>query len=213
MLTHEQVWRGIDKLALHNELSASGLARKAGLDPTTFNKSKRRTKEGKLRWPSTESISKILEATQSTMSEFVRLIEGETGDVEKGAASSRLPLVGFADLEDSRHTDVSGFPVGDDWEEIDISLADHENAYVVELDSDLAAPAYRAGDNLVVSPVSGIRRGDRVLVRKRDGEVSVGSLVRSTAQRVTIQPVSDAPDEVIEIGDLAWMVRILWVSQ
>jgi hypothetical protein len=35
MFTHEQVWHGIDRLARERDLTASGLARRAGLDPTT----------------------------------------------------------------------------------------------------------------------------------------------------------------------------------
>ena len=41
MLTHAQIWSAIDRLAARAGLTASGLARRAGLDPTTFNKSKR----------------------------------------------------------------------------------------------------------------------------------------------------------------------------
>ena len=71
MLKHGDVWRAIDRLAAKYDMSPSGLARRAGLDPTTFNKSKRITKEGKQRWPSTESISKILAATGASLAEFV----------------------------------------------------------------------------------------------------------------------------------------------
>ncbi|MGH6675657.1 MAG: helix-turn-helix transcriptional regulator, partial [Xanthobacteraceae bacterium] len=63
MLTHAQVWAAIDRLAERAGLSASGLARRAGLDPTTFNKSKRVTPSARARWPSTESIAKALAAT------------------------------------------------------------------------------------------------------------------------------------------------------
>jgi phage repressor protein C with HTH and peptisase S24 domain len=42
-LTHPQVWNAIDRLAARYGYSASGLAKKAGLDPTSFNKSKRIT--------------------------------------------------------------------------------------------------------------------------------------------------------------------------
>ena len=48
MLKHTDIWRAIDRLAAQHGLSASGLARRAGLDPTTFNKSKRTTNDGKL---------------------------------------------------------------------------------------------------------------------------------------------------------------------
>jgi len=67
MLKHADVWRAIDRLAQKHGMSASGLARRSGLDPTTFNKSKRITKEGKQRWPSTESIAKVLTATGDSL--------------------------------------------------------------------------------------------------------------------------------------------------
>ena len=120
MLTHEQVWRGIDRLALRNQLSASGLAKKAGLDPTTFNKSKRVTKEQKLRWPSTESLAKILDATHTTLAEFVQLVEGGEPGVTD-AEPQRLKFIRMTDLQSAATTDESGFPQGSAWEEIDFS--------------------------------------------------------------------------------------------
>src|SRR5258708_39840374 len=77
MLTHAQVWSAIDRLAARAGLSASGLARRAGLDPTTFNKSKRVTAAGRARWPSTESISTALTATGTTTDAFVGLTQGD----------------------------------------------------------------------------------------------------------------------------------------
>ena len=74
MFTHEQVWHGIDRLARERGLTASGLARRAGLDPTTFNRSKRVTKQNKPRWPSTESLAKILNATATPFDTFVALM-------------------------------------------------------------------------------------------------------------------------------------------
>ena len=71
MLTHDQIWTAIDRLAQAHGYSPSGLAKKAGLDPTTFNKSKRVSADGKPRWPSTESIAKILSVTGATMLEFL----------------------------------------------------------------------------------------------------------------------------------------------
>lgn len=77
MFSHEQIWRGIDRLAAANGYSPSGLAKQAGLDPTSFNKSKRTSPDGKPRWPSTESLSKVLSVTGATMSDFISLIEHE----------------------------------------------------------------------------------------------------------------------------------------
>lgn len=74
MFTHEEIWRAIERLAEKNGLSTSGLAKKAGLDATTFNRSKRISPEGKPRWPSTESVSRILAATDTDTSQFFALL-------------------------------------------------------------------------------------------------------------------------------------------
>jgi phage repressor protein C with HTH and peptisase S24 domain len=50
MLSHKKIWSAIDALAARRGHSPSGLAKAAGLDPTTFNKSKRHGPEGRLRW-------------------------------------------------------------------------------------------------------------------------------------------------------------------
>ena len=93
MLTHSQVWNAIDALASRYAMTASGLAKKAGLDATTFNKSKRSTPEGRLRWPSTESISKVLEATGATLDEFINLVSVKA---KEERANPRVPLIGLA---------------------------------------------------------------------------------------------------------------------
>ena len=75
MLSHERVWAAIDALASRHGLHTSRLARKAGLNATSLNKSKRVSRKGREHWPSTESISKILEVTGTTLKDFLRLIE------------------------------------------------------------------------------------------------------------------------------------------
>src|SRR6266851_380223 len=74
MLTHGQIWTALDRLAERAGLSTSGLAKRSGLDPTTFNKSKRIAADGRERWPSTESVAKALAATNSSIDSFVQLI-------------------------------------------------------------------------------------------------------------------------------------------
>src|SRR5262249_372910 len=73
-MKHDDIWRALDTLAAENGLSASGLARRAGLDPTTFNPSKRRMQDGRARWPSTESVAKVLEATGASLEAFTALV-------------------------------------------------------------------------------------------------------------------------------------------
>lgn len=75
MFTHTQIWQGMDRLASSKGYSPSGLARRSGLDPTSFNKSKRISPDGKPRWPSTESLAKVLAVTDSTMADFISLID------------------------------------------------------------------------------------------------------------------------------------------
>lgn len=78
MMTHSDVWRAIDLLAAQNGLSTSELARRAGLDQTAFAESKRR-RDGRSRWPSTESLSRILQATDSSISQFSALLHSHVG--------------------------------------------------------------------------------------------------------------------------------------
>ena len=212
MLTHKAIWRGIDHLAERKGLSASGLAKKAGLDPTTFNKSKRTTKQGKSRWPSTESVSKILEATSTSMAEFVGMIDDGS---EAGAMPTRrIRCLSFSQLEREQAFDASGFPQAGPWEDIEFPGIGDEGAYAVELDHDVAPPVLRAGDMLIVSPRSSVRRHDRILCRRLSGEIELGILLRRTAQRVSIGHFTRPEDEQsIDSSTLAWIARILWISQ
>jgi phage repressor protein C with HTH and peptisase S24 domain len=78
-MNHEDVWSAIEQFANGQKLTCSGLARRSGLDPTTFNRSKRWSKEGQPRWPSTQSIAKILSATGKDISDFIRYLPSRDG--------------------------------------------------------------------------------------------------------------------------------------
>lgn len=211
MLSHKDVWTGIDLLAARNGFSTSGLARRAGLDPTTFNKSKRTTGEGKPRWPSTESLSKILTATQTSMADFVGLMYGQSGI---GAVPGpRLRSAAWSRLAAEDMLDATGFPTGAGWEEVEVGLTDDRQAYLVELDVDVAPPLLRRGDVMIVSPGSGVRRGDRVVLRLRQGPVQVGILNRRSAQRLTLGDVTGQEAErSVAVSDVAWLGRIVWLG-
>src|SRR4051812_39117841 len=114
MVTHLQIWRALDSLAVRHGTSPSGLAKLAGLDPTTFNKSKRGTANGKLRWPSTESLAKVLAATGASLEDFVALTSGD-GTSRRGRARP-TPLIGLAQAGQAGYFDDAGFPVGSGWE-------------------------------------------------------------------------------------------------
>jgi len=212
MLKHEDIWQAIDRLAARHGLSASGLAKRGGLDPTTFNRSKRATPDGKMRWPSTESIAKVLEATGSSFAEFVSLADavGEAGR----SPVRRIPVIGYGQADrDGLFTDT-GHPAGDGWDELDFPHIDDPHAYALEVSGAGLEPVYRDGDILIVSPAAQIRRGDRLLIRPREGELMVRQLVRLTATRLEVQTLNAAPaDGSLQMSAVSWMARIMWVSQ
>ena len=208
MLTHDQIWAALDRLAARAGLSSSGLAKRAGLDPTTFNKSKRVTSDGRERWPSTESIAKALAAAESSIDIFARLIGDDASD---GRA---VPLLGFAQASASSAFDESGFPSGKGWSEIALPAADDNHAFALAISGDALAPAYRDGDVILVSPGAPIRKGDRVVVKTKAGEVTLAMLKRRTAKAVELQPLDATLGErTMAAGDVAWIARIVWASQ
>ena len=208
LLTHGQVWTALDRLAERAGLSPSGLAKRSGLDPTTFNKSKRITGDGRERWPSTESVSKALAATNSSIDTFVQLI----GD---GARSQQsVPMLDLAQAGSGGHFDDSGFPAGKGWDEVALPAAGDEHAYALEISGDSMKPAYRDGDIIVVSPGTPIRRGDRVVVKTAGGEVMVKELKRRTTRTLELQSLNPAQaDRALDADDVEWIARIVWASQ
>ena len=208
MLTHDQIWTALDRLAERGGLSASGLARRSGLDPTTFNKSKRITPDGRERWPSTESVAKALAATNSSIDAFVQLIDDSPRTVQS------VPLLGFAQAGSSGHFDDGGLPTGKGWDEVALPAVSDEHAYALEISGDAMRPAYRDGDIIVVSPATPIRRGDRVVAKTRGGEVMVRELKRRTAKTLELQSLNPSHvDRTLAAADVAWIARIVWASQ
>ncbi|MEQ8968214.1 MAG: helix-turn-helix transcriptional regulator [Azospirillaceae bacterium] len=210
MLRHADIWRAIDRLAARHGLSPSGLARRSGLDPTTFNPSKRKTAQGKLRWPSTESLAKILESTGAGMGEFVGLLDEQPGT----SVRQRIPIIGHAQAGSAGYFDDAGYPVGSGWDEVMFPDVGDPHAYGLEIAGDSMEPVYRDGDTIIVSPESSIRRGDRVVVRTHAGEVMAKELARRSATRVELASLNpDHPTRALGIDEIAWMARIVWASQ
>jgi phage repressor protein C with HTH and peptisase S24 domain len=212
MLTHNQIWHAIDALAARHGLSASGLAKLAGLDPTTFNKSKRGGANGKLRWPSTESVSKILNATGASLDEFVTLL-ARNGEQQR-VYNRAVPLIGMAQAGNDGYFDDAGFPAGAGWDEIPFPEVADEHAYALEITGESMMPVFRDGDRIIVSPGASIRRGDRVVVRTNGGEVMAKALLRQTAQRIELKSFNAAfEDRSFALSEIAFMHRIIWASQ
>ncbi|WP_421792921.1 S24 family peptidase [Hyphobacterium sp.] len=208
MLTHNQIWKGVDLLAARSGLTASGLAKKAGMDPTTFNLSKRTSADGsRPRWPSTESIAKALTATRIGFEEFAALAAGS-------AQTRSVPLIGLAQAGDAGFFDDAGFPVGQGWEEVTFPGVSDAHAYALQISGDSMAPVYRDGDRVVVAPGETPRKGDRVVVRTTAGEVLAKELVRISGDGIELASLNpDYPGRTLKASDIAWMARIVWASQ
>ncbi|KQU21178.1 DNA-binding protein [Methylobacterium sp. Leaf94] len=210
MLSHEQIWTAIDRLAERHGFSASGLARRAGLDATSFNRSKRIGPDGRKRWPSTESVSKVLAATGASLDEFLRLIEARDGPPR-----TMIPLIGMTQAGAGRLFTDEGMPTGGPgWEEIEFPDLADDRAFALEVQGDSMAPLYRDGDVLIVSPTAGVRKGDRVVVRLVAGEVLAKELKRKTARTIELASLNpDHVDRVVNVSDIAWIGRVMWVRQ
>jgi phage repressor protein C with HTH and peptisase S24 domain len=214
-MKHEDIWRALDTLAAEHGLSASGLARRAGLDPTTFNPSKRRMPDGRARWPGTESLAKVLEATGASLETFAHLVTGERVIESGGRGPSRsIPLIGMAQAGGEGFFDDGGYPVGGGWDEVSIPEVGDPHAYALEISGDSMEPVYRDGDMVIVSPGAPIRRGDRVVVRTARGEAMAKQLVRRSARRIELRSLNpEHPDYTFDLSQVAWMHRVIWASQ
>lgn len=223
-MKHEDVWRALDTLAAEHGLSASGLARRSGLDATTFNPSKRKMADGRARWPSTESLAKVLNATGSSLDAFTALVLGARvlphAAASRGVAAGggvtarRVPLIGLAQAGGEGFFDDGGYPVGAGWDEVGLPEIADPNAYALEISGENMEPVFRDGDLVIISPAAPVRRGDRVVVRTRSGEVMAKELARRSARRVELRSLNPThPGFTFELPELAWMHRIVWASQ
>ncbi|KQW79639.1 S24 family peptidase [Brevundimonas sp. Root1279] len=209
-LSHAQLWKAIDGLARREGLSASGLARRAGLDATSFNPSKRfgPGEPPRPRWPSTESLTRILEATGATLGDFAALAQ------DAPDRPSTVPMLGLAQAGQDGFFDDAGLPVGDGWEQTELPRP-RDTLLSLRINGDSMVPLYREGDRVIVDrEASDVRKGDRVVVRTTGGETLAKEVDRLTTETVTLASINPAYEpRTVERRDIQWMGRILWVSQ
>ena len=193
MLKHAEIWSAIDQLAADHGFSPSGLARRAGLDPTTFNKSKRVARDGRPRWPSTESIAKILEATGAPLSTFVAYFgpaQASNGNLK------RIPVIGYTQAGGQGYFDDAGYPTGTGWDELMFPEITDPHAYALEISGDSMEPVYRDGDTVI------------------EGEVMAKQLARRGAKKVELLSLNAAHGErTINVEEISFIHRIIWASQ
>ena len=218
MFSHDRIWAAIDALAERNRLSPSGLARRAGLDPTSFNKSKRQGADGRQRWPSTESIAKVLDATGASIDEFLASTARDFA-LPQGIFPPQpgsIPLLGFAQAGAGGFFDDGGFPAGQGWDVVEFPASPDRKpgVYALEVQGDSMMPLYRDGDVLIVEPGAQVRRGDRVVVKTREGEVMAKVLHRQTPRTIDLVSLNpEHPNRSFDIDEIDWIARIIWASQ
>ncbi len=213
---HEKIWAAIDALAASNSLSASGLAKRAGLDSTAFNRSKRLSSGGRPRWPSMESIFKIIDATDTQLSDFAALVEAKSSSSGNLLPLNKptVPLVGFAQAGAGGFFDDAGFPAGQGWDLVEIPSTAGDGTYALSVQGESMMPLYRDGDVLIVDPEENTRKGDRVVVKTCTGEIMAKILQHRTSKQVELSSLNpDHPPRVFALGEVEWLARIIWASQ
>jgi phage repressor protein C with HTH and peptisase S24 domain len=209
-LSHSQLWSAIDGLARREGLTASGLAKRAGLDATSFNPSKRfgPGTPPRPRWPSTESLTRILQATGVSLGDFATLARDAT------ERPMTVPLLGMAQAGSDGFFDDAGLPTGEGWDETELPRPT-ETMLSLRIAGDSMAPLYRAGDRIVVDrAASDVRKGDRVVLRTTGGETIAKEIAALSARSVTLASINPAyPPRIVPRRDIVWMGRIVWVSQ
>ncbi|MBR7159291.1 MAG: helix-turn-helix transcriptional regulator [Alphaproteobacteria bacterium] len=205
-----EIWRGIDLLAKSKGMTPSGLAGKAGLNPTTFNKSKRESSDGRKRWPSTESLNKVLEATGVSMLDFLSLAMGK----DMSEPRFGIPLINLKDAAKEGVFSSDGQPLNDEeWDAIEFPGAPSK-IYALEISGNLFAPLYQDGTILIAAPTQDLRKSDRIILKTSSGAIILGELKRQSLRQIDILPLNNEGEESsFDLQNIQWMARILWASQ
>jgi phage repressor protein C with HTH and peptisase S24 domain len=159
----------------------------------------------------------VLDATGATLDVFTALVMGARAipaSVPSRQQSRRIPLIGLAQAGGDGFFDDAGYPVGGGWDEVSLPEIADGNAYALEISGESMEPVFRDGDIVIVSPNAPIRRGDRVAVRTREGEVMAKQLARRSARRVELRSLNPAHEDYnFDLSEIAWIHRIIWASQ
>ena len=227
MLSHTSIWSAIDELATRHNLSPSGLAKRAGLDPTSFNPSKRFKTDGRPRWPSTESIAKILDATNTPASTFFAdqaILQKKANSEHKWMLdlllgqrpSSSWPVSTYSDGQaksrDARSPALppvqaawrNRYPAGD-------SLFPF---FILQVRERQFAPVFRSGSLLLLANDLTFAEGDRVIVSSTKDGLILGDVLSMKQQSVCLSsPIEKGNIASYRLSSVEWVARLLWASQ
>lgn len=192
MIRPDDLWEALDALALEQGLTPSGLARAAGLDPTTFNPSRRISPQGDMRWMALPTLLRALDVLKISPADFIRRLEG-AGRGQGAPTARRIRGLPLSRLRGSGLFDSAGRPTGVLWEEVTLPCAVTGDAYAIRVDTDAMEPLLREGSSLVLMPDMPPRRSDRVLLWRSGVEPVLGILVENAFpqdNRVCAAPAS-----------------------
>jgi phage repressor protein C with HTH and peptisase S24 domain len=168
--------------------------------------------DGKPRWPSTESIVKILAVTGMSLTDFFSMAERE--GVRPDSMGLVLPLMTLGQNVADGAFDSSGKPAGKSWGKTIFPAFDEGERphFALKIAGRAFEPLYRPGDVLILSHDAKIQRGDRVLARTKRGELVLCEAQKpGAAGKAVLKPL--AGDDGETLGAVSWAARILWVSQ
>lgn len=207
-MKYETVWSAVDNLAKSMGLSPSGLAKKSGLDATTFNKSKRKRPDGKNRWPSLDSLNKVLEFCNLTFDEFYKFGDADNANEKLNAIPYlKISAIAQSDCCKDNSLDTSGWDM--------FCFPDGNNSlYALEIDTSDYAPLYKFGTLIILTKNSEIRRNDRVAIFKNDATVGLYEFIHRKPKTVELASLNQ-PEVIIsiDIEEIKFLHRIVWASQ
>ncbi len=201
-LTHDWIWQAIDALASRQNLTTSGLAKLAGLDATAFNRSRRFSQDGRPRWPSTESIAKILDVTRTSLDEFAELASDAPEPKNQPAALfDGIPVLG--EIHNAKVTQGAA-AVG----------LERVTQFALLIADGSLEPVYSRGNTLIVSATEPLRAGDRVIVKPAGLQPLPRLLTKETGQRIELASLQREPERLhLQRHAIDWIARIMWVRQ
>ena len=207
-MKYETIWSAVDNLAKALSMTPSGLAKKSGLDSTTFNRSKRIRPDGKKRWPSLDSINKVLEYCNISFEEFYNYGDNYDGH-------SNIQTIPFARLSNNviPSYQEDNAPDTTNWESIAFTIRTN-SAYALEIDTNEYEPVYKKGSTVLLLKNSEIRHGDRIAVFFNDGSKVLAEFMHRKPQTIELLSLKKSENEIsVKIDDIAYINRIVWVSQ
>lgn len=199
------IWQGIDKLAKSMGVTPSGLAKLSGLNPTTFNKSKRVTIGGRRRWLSGESLNRVLKATNISFLEFMALC----GQDER-EGNREIPV--FKTSRKQITLSENGLPKKNK-QCIKFPNVTDRHIFALELVSDSFYPFYRSGDFLIVEPGSDFYKGNRIVLKQEKESFQICEFVSETISGFYLKNLETGVEFFIKKIKISLIGRILWAGE